>query len=245
MGIVKVKHGKRNYTVQLEEHYRGKNELPVEKLHAVFLEAHDVPKDPEDVAEILQFHLYGKTKALAEKAKRAGGEIWLGDLTPTEAEDRNRDLAFTAGTLVAGGAAIFAALSSRRRFLKTLGVLGAGAALHPFTHFKILDSPGNANDRKISRALTSAYGKPFSIIDLRNRVMAHQIKTLAEKSGHTQIGVNIGAAHADITNMLENGRELTEEEKKEVRQREAEAGCMFRCRYNKTEGRWKVEKHQL
>ena len=75
--------------------------------------------------------------------------------------------------------------------------------------------------------------------------MAHQIKTLAEKSGHTQIGVNVGDGHVDIVNMLEKGYKLTEDEKHQIRQRYKEAGNMMRCIYDKTSGKWKVKKYQL
>ncbi len=246
MGLIRTAHGRRNYVAQLERHGLGEVELPVERLDAIFLEGTDVSKDPRKVTEMLKRKdLLGKAKSIILRAKKTGSEIWFGDLNTTDKEDNryyDAEKAVAVGGVI--GSAI-AAISSRRAFLKTLGVLGGTVAIHSITHEEILNSQGNAKERKISRALISAYGKPFSIIDLRNRVMAHQIKTLAEKSGHTNIGAIVGAAHVDITNMLEQGRELTEAEKQEIRQRYKEAGRMMRCVYDKTAERWRVEKYQL
>ncbi len=247
MGLISTVHGRRKYVVQLEVHQFGGVELPVEKLRAIFLEGSLGSGASREVAETLQRIASNpkepKYSSIIQRAKEAGSEIWVGDLKHTTLEH----LSYVGAAAITSGAVVgaLAAVINRRAFLKKLGALAAIIAVHPFTHTEILRRPGDAGGRKASRAIVSVAGKPFSVIDLRNRVMAHQIKKLAEKSSHTNIGASLGVAHADIINMLEKGYELTREEISQIRQRSKGAGDMFRCRYNKTKGRWKVEKYQL
>jgi len=260
MGIITAREGKRRYIIELEHHLQRRKpetELPVENLHAIFfegtgetrqnLEANlSMPESSEVVVEPGLFHTKDRKFAhIVKRAKKNGTELWFGDVDPT-IQEALASVLVIAGTYAATGAAgsLATGLITRRQALKVLGGMGAMATLALLPPARLI-TKGNANDRKISRLIARGEGEITPIAYVRNRIVAHKIKALAEKTGHTRIGLLFGSGHENLSNLLERPQPLTAEERREIAKRGPDALKMFRCIYDRRVGQWKVEEHTL
>lgn len=256
MGIIKTKHGVREYTVELDQHSRMRpTELPVEKLGAIFIESGGMHATQMEKLEkeINNWRNAWKgadakqqIREILTRTEKKGGEIWLGDVSPTGLEQAINYLK-TAGYLVAGGLAaqypIRKQQMNRRAALGILGML-AGSLIHGGAA-RILSASGNVSAKKIARAVVKNQEKINPMTIARNLIMAHKIQALAERTGHKNIGVFTGAMHVGMIDLLENNAALTTEARAEIAKRGPDALKMYRCIYDKGAGRWRVEEHSL
>ncbi len=248
MGIISVRNKSRQYSVQLEIHSQHRVELPIEKLHAVFLETTGVHgNNAREVAINLQ-KWGGSTGEIIERAKASGTEIWFGDV------ERNLIERITSGLLIAVPlvpvfvqAVRTTTKASRRDFLKLGAVTAIGLAAPSIPLFagNNLAEPGDANNRTASRAIVETYGKLDPTAFVRNAIIADKVKALAERTGHTKIGLQLGSLHAGITDLLKADKALTEEQRSKIAARGSNALKMFRCKYNKKTEEWQVQEHSL
>ncbi|MDP3742531.1 MAG: hypothetical protein Q8R15_04410, partial [Candidatus Micrarchaeota archaeon] len=136
---------------------------------------------------------------------------------------------------------------TRREFLKGMGALLGTTVIggSPIIAKTLLSRKGDASQRRIPMAVAKSSTRIDPLVYVRNAIMCHKIKALADKTGHTKIGLLVGAGHVDMVNLLEQGAALTAEQRTEIASRGPDALKMFRCIYNKQAGRWRVEEHSL
>ncbi len=247
MGIISVQHGKRKYTIELESHDQDQSELPVENLHAIFFEGGSrQPKNADEMLDKLKSkgkYLGEKYAELIERAKNNGTEVWFGD-------------AINPGRLILGGASILtsvvagtkigqkAATLTRRKFLNYTGHAMMAALLGDLLSMEPLTNKGDVSNRRFSLSNAKHMGSILGT-DMRNALMAHNIKKLAKISGHINIGVSTGSLHAGIADLVAQGREITKDEKQKINNSYPVGKTMYRCTYDKQASRWKVEEHSL
>ncbi len=250
MGVLEIRNKGKTYLHELEIHTsRRKTELPVEKLGAVFIEsAGRHLNNKKRLAQRLNesetfWHGEGnegfeaRVRDILQRAKNSGTEIWLGDVKSTEKENRRTlgiDIAALTARTIAGGvlggpvAAVVCGVCVPRKFSQLW-----------------LARKGTANKRRISRQIATLTGKITPTISIRDVVMGHKIKKLSELTNHQQIGILTGAGHVGMADILEKEKPLTEKQRSKIAARGSDALKMFRCIYDKTEGRWRVEEHSL
>lgn len=229
MGLLHFQAGNRRYAFELDNHESKRGtELPVEELHAIYLEsngAHPSGKHAkyqlEDNLNYLHTFWAGdsrmqlfkgpvrRVKEIIARAKQNGTEIWLGDLELTQKEEDS-----LAGPLVQ----VLPALWLARK--------------------------GNADRRRISKTITTLGGKitPGAIRDLAS---AAKIRFLAKKTDHKEIGIFAGAGHVGIAQQLQKTKVLTTGQRTTLAERGSDALKMYRCIYDQQAKRWKVEEHSL
>ncbi len=251
MGIINVRNKSRLYSVQLNTHAEERVELPIEKLHAIFIETTGTHGD--NVKEVAM-HLLdwgGATGEIIERAKASGTELWFGDVAEKPIER-------IVTTLLRGGPAAALAVGvfsqaikksrmTRRDILKlgTGAVTGISISGAPLFAGRNLAKPGDASNRTVSRAIAETYGKLDPMVFVRNAIIVDKVKALAEKTGHTKIGIRLGSLHAGITNLLEADRVLSREQRSKIAARGSNALKMFRCKYDKEAAEWQVQEHSL
>ncbi len=250
MGLLTVQSGKKRYIVELEIHpWPRPTELPVKKLDAVFLEGHITSGNLRDVLNNPRI-FHSRFREVIQKAKQSGTEIWLGDVEPTTAEFLTglgiHTALGVAGTLAAAGAV---AMMTRRKALRVLfgigGAIGGLAVSTGALNAAMLSRKGAADKRRVSRKIKSATGRIDPVVYVRNAIMSHKIKALAERTGHRNIGVLIGAGHVELADLLQQGAALTPQQRVEIAKRGPEALKMYRCKYNKKTRKWNIEEHSL
>ncbi len=258
MGIITAREGRRRYTIELEGHLsrrKPETELPVEDLHAIFLESpfsreglQGLLKEPEAAAGTagpLPFIIKDRKLAhIVRRAEKSGTELWFGDVNTTDAENLASFFS-SIGVLSLGATAAYgtAGLMTRRKALKSLAAL-AGMAAVSILPLERLTAKGNANDRRISRFLVREQGQIDPTVYVRNRIIAHKIRTLTEKTGHTKVGLLFGAGHENLSQLLERPQPLTSEQHREIAKRGPEALKIFRCIFDKNAGNWRVGEHR-
>ncbi|MFH0713325.1 MAG: hypothetical protein V1722_02205 [Candidatus Micrarchaeota archaeon] len=249
MGILPFQSGRRNYLMELDYHgSKRKSELPVEKLNAVFLETGSIQirtaKEaktrlnktfPKAGTEYTDY--WKRTLGVINAAKKSGTEIWLGDPGSSNLELHGSTAVIAASAFLraAGGLAL----------LGPGGALAAAVSSPAVINGLWLQRSGNAKKRKISRAIISAIGKINPLVVWRNKVIAHKIQILAEKTGHTKIGILVGTGHVGLADHLEKQRMLTPAEMVKAKKRGAQNVKMFRCRFDKGKNEWQVEEHSI
>ncbi|MFH0714113.1 MAG: hypothetical protein V1722_05775 [Candidatus Micrarchaeota archaeon] len=262
MGLLPFQSGNRKYSMELEYHLaRTPTELPVEKLDAIFIESSDLhPNNSSEIQRNLnkldQFWQNKRVKEgaanrvteIIQRARESGTELWLGDVRLTNIENVLNSL-YGPAFILAGGALGEGAnralhvKPSRRTFLRIAG-LAAGATLTVGPGFW-LSRKGDASRRTISKAITKTTASVNPGVTARNIIMAHKIQALAEKTGHHNIGINIGGGHVGMEDLLKQNIQLTPEARAEIAKRGPDALKMYRCIYNKRESKWQVEEHSL
>ncbi len=258
MGIITAKRGNKKYTIELELHGQRRTELPIEKLNAVCLEtggAH--PKSAQKIEKLLNeqeavwesdsdYMDKDKSSGIIKRTKKNASEIWLTDVSPTILEQLI-SLGILTTSSVAGAFLGVKAMEkvSRRRALHLLGGITTLIATARYPHSILLSREGDASKRRVSGLVEKIHGKIDPVIYFRNLVMAHKIQALAEKTGHQNIGILVGAGHVGIADLLKKGEALTEEQRAKIAERGPDALKMYRCIYDKTAGKWKVEEHSL
>ncbi len=110
---------------------------------------------------------------------------------------------------------------------------------------RLLAKTGDATNRKLNRRIVASQQKFNPVATKRNLIMAHKIRALAEKTGHKNIGIFVGSGHVGMSDILQDNKPLTPEALAEIAKRGPDALKMFRCAYDKKEGKWKVEEHSL
>ncbi len=246
MGIINVRNKGRRYSIQLERHTDQRVELPIEKLHAVFIET--VGTHGNNAREVaIKLSLWGgSTGEIIERAKASGTEVWFGDVAEKSIESITSRL-LRLGPLAPAFIQVFKTpkRATKRDFLKLglFSAIGIGVAGTPLLAGTNLTEPGDAGNKTTSRAIVETYGKLDPAVFVRNAIIAHKVKALAEKTRHTKIGLTVGALHASITNLLEADKVLSREQLSKIAERGPNALKMFRCKYNKKAGEWQVQEH--
>ncbi len=250
MGLLPFEHKNRKYWMELDLHNaKRKTELPIEALHAVFIETGEPSESPEHIANSLnqdgvpfergsKYAGYeNRVLEIVKRAKQSNAEIWLGDIKSSRGDQIKEIIALSSGVLL------------RQQIIAALGgdhiLQIAGSTASPtIIGGLLLSKKGNVKKLKISRFVVDMVKRLDPTAHRRNFIMANKIDNLAEITGHTNIGILCGAAHVGMTSMLEKPKLL------KARQRAAfekyEKGLkMYRCAYDKQTEKWKVEEHSL
>ncbi|MDP3742123.1 MAG: hypothetical protein Q8R15_02295 [Candidatus Micrarchaeota archaeon] len=250
MGVLEFKSKGTTYLHELETHQtKRKIELPVKSLNAVFVETGGIhPTSVRHLETLLnkkekiwegiaEKNVEARTTEIVKTAKKNGTEIWIGDIKPTKKENIHSGIIDTAAILARAVAG---------------GVLGGSAAAgvcglcSPNLIFGLwLARKGNANKRKISRRITTLAEGLNPATTIRDAVMANKIRKLSELTGHNKIGILTGAGHVGMADILEKEKPLTEKQRSKISARGPDALKMFRCIYDKAQGKWRVEEHSL
>ncbi len=223
MGIIEVNTGNKKYVLEFEVHNElERPELPVENLHAVYLESAftmsgsrgkgALEKTLNDCARIPP-SVRLKSLDIIRRAQSAGAELWVYSVPQTSREDKIENLSEILTFPVSYPSAL--RLASR----------------------------GHAEKRVISRAIMSGLSKIERSTRLRSKAMSNAITRLAEDTGHSRIGLLLGAGHADMVGLLKKGVTLSERERKKLADRKALTA--FRCVYDKANAKWRAEEHRL
>ena len=236
MGILPLTKEHKNYVIEFDAHKVIRpTELPVEKLGAVFIEtggAH--PENREEMARFLhdlvehahyiandhnneQKGAIQRILEIVQRARTSGTEIWFVDIETTN-EEVVRELR-----------------TSKHRITRPIREYAS----------YWLARRGNATRRKVSRYLIKRLEAASTIGQLRELTINEKIRLLSEKSGHNNIGIFVGAAHAGLEDIIKKGLKLNEEQKRELAKKGAHALKAYRCIYDSQAGNWRVEEHSL
>ncbi len=224
MGVLRTRVKKITYHHELINHSlffkRTESELPVKKLDAVFLESAGTHPKRTELEELLNKldhnYVHDMRLKIINQAKDTGTEIWFGDVKPQ------------FGEMVKSILANF---------------------LHPFEKLRSLyatlqlSKRGDTNQKYVETA--ARFEKKVPLAFERDKIMGAKILRLAAITKAKKIGIVTGAAHVNLSKILEQEETLNEETRDKIASRGGNALKMYRCKYNKEAKRWHVEEHSL